>query len=270
MNHLNEEQLILYHYGEGDVRQEVSDHLDTCSACRAEYQTLRQTLALVAMAPVPERSESYGTDTWRTLRPQLCKPSKQATSRFNWEDLGARFFSFHPPRWAVAGGLALLILSAFVAGRFWHQRTDSSSEILVTQSTAPVTPEARERVLLREIGDHLERSQMALIELINSKTNGVVDISLEQALAEQLVGVNRLYRQAAERVGNTGMANVLEDLERTLIEIANSPSRLSSTEFAEFRRRVDTDDMLFKIKVVGSQVRLKEQESARALAGTHS
>ena len=97
------------------------------------------------------------------------------------------------------------------------------------------------------------------------------------ALTEGGIGVQRdpetaaqLYRQAAEKAGNTGMANVLEDLERTLIEIANSPSRLSSTEFAEFRRRVDTDDMLFKIKVVGSQVRLKEQESARTLAGTHS
>jgi len=270
MNHLNEEQLILYHYGEGNRRQQVSDHLDTCGDCRAEYQTLRQTLALVDMVPVPKRSESYGTDTWRRLRPQLCKPSKQATSRFDWEDFGARLFSFHPPRWAVAVGLALLILSAFVAGRFWQQPTGPSGETMVAQSTAPVTPEARERVLLREIGDHLERSQMALIELINSKTNGVVDISLEQALAEQLVGVNRLYRQAAEKVGNTGMANVLEDLERSLIEIANSPSRLSPVEFAEFRRRVDTDDMLFKIKVVGCQVRLKEQESARTMSGTHS
>ena len=74
----------------------------------------------------------------------------------------------------------------------------------------------------------------------------------------------------AQSEHNTGMANVLEDLERRLIEIADSPSKLSSTEFAEFHRRLDTDDMLFKIKVVGSQVRLKEQESARAIAGTHS
>ena len=109
-----------------------------------------------------------------------------------------------------------------------------------------------------------------LIGTLGEDYPGYFAVEDTQALAEQLVGVNRLYRQAAERAGNTGMANVLEDLERTLIEIANSPSRLSSTEFAEFRRRVDTDDLLFKIKVVGSQVRLKEQESARTLAGTHS
>jgi hypothetical protein len=109
-----------------------------------------------------------------------------------------------------------------------------------------------------------------LIELINTKTNGVVDISLERALARQLVDVNRLYRQSAARLGDAGMASVLEDLERTLIEISNSPSQLSSLEFAEFRQRIDTDDMLFKVKVVSSQVRAKEREAARERAGKRS
>jgi len=55
-----------------------------------------------------------------------------------------------------------------------------------------------------------------------------------------------------------------------LIEISNSPSILSSTEFAEIRRRIDTDDTLFKVKVVGSQVRAKERETARELAAKRS
>src|SRR2546423_15575340 len=131
----------------------------------------------------------------------------------------------------------------------------STTEPLSPKSTQPVSRQARERVLLKEIGDHLELSQLALIELINSKTNGVVDISLEQSLARQLVDVNRLYRQTAARLGDAAMASVLEDLERTLIEISNSPSKLSSTEFAAVRRRIDTDDTLFKVNAVGSQVR---------------
>ena len=63
---------------------------------------------------------------------------------------------------------------------------------------------------------------------------------------------------------------MLEDLERTLIEISNSPAKLSAGEFADFRRRIDTDDMLFKVKVVSSQVRAKEREAARELAGKRS
>jgi hypothetical protein len=167
------------------------------------------------------------------------------------------------------GGLGVLLLAAFFGGRLWPRSTPVSPRQIAT-SAHPVSREARERVLLREIGEHLERSQLALIELINSQTNGMVDISLERSLAEQLVVVNRLYRQTAARLGDSGTANLLEDLERRLVEIANSPARLSPAEFADFRRRLDTEEMLFRIKVVSSQMRARELESARAVPGTHS
>ena len=34
MNHLSEEQLVLYYYGEGDGSPEVRAHLDGCEGCR--------------------------------------------------------------------------------------------------------------------------------------------------------------------------------------------------------------------------------------------
>ena len=261
MNHPTEEQLILYHYGEVEGRDRIASHLQGCESCRTSYQALQRVLEAVNSMPVPQRTVSYGAEVWRQLRPQIAQAT--APRRLDFWQL------FQWPRWAVAGALALLVLIAFLAGRFWPQR-DSTTEPLIAKSTQPVSRQARERVLLKEIGDHLERSQLALIELINSKTNGVVDISLEQSLARQLVDVNRLYRQSALRLGDAGMASVLEDLERTLIEISNSPSQLSSTEFAEIRRRIDTDNTLFKVKVVGSQVRAKERDVARELAGKRS
>src|SRR5213595_1742634 len=36
----------------------------------------------------------------------------------------------------------------------------------------------------------------ALMELINSKTNGAVDITAEQVLARELAAINRLFRRA--------------------------------------------------------------------------
>ena len=38
MNHLNEEQLVLYYYGERSAKAE--EHLGACESCRAAYQTL--------------------------------------------------------------------------------------------------------------------------------------------------------------------------------------------------------------------------------------
>jgi hypothetical protein len=123
---------------------------------------------------------------------------------------------------------------------------------------------------LSEIADHLERSQRALIELINSRTNGPVDIAGEQVLARELAAVNRLFRCTAIDAGEPGMASVLEELEVVLIEISNGPARLSADEFAALRQRLDADGLLFKVKVLNAQMRAREQESVRERAGLKS
>ena len=55
MNHLNDEQLVLYHYGEAQGRNDAAEHLEVCESCRANYQALRRVLAAVDTMPVPER-----------------------------------------------------------------------------------------------------------------------------------------------------------------------------------------------------------------------
>jgi len=258
MNHPNEDQLVLYHYGEASDTNEVAEHLEVCESCRANYQALRRVLAAVETLPVPERTESYGAEVWRQVRPQLAKPAGPRESSF-WH-------SFPWPRWAVAGAIGLLVLGAFLVGRFWPQPPTNP---MIAQSQ-PLSAGARERVLLTEIGDHLERSQLALIELINSKTNGAVDITVEQVLARELTAVNRLFRRAAADAGEPGLASVLEELELVLVEVANGPARLSEDEFAALRERIDTDGLLFKVKVLGAQVRSRERDAARALAANRS
>jgi hypothetical protein len=269
MKHLTEEQLILHHYGEGDEPQMVSAHVESCELCRTHYQRLCQTLLLVESTPIPERDQNYGAQVWRQVRPRLAARPGPAPAHWSISTFFANLGAFRFYRLSFVGGFALLVLAAFLAGRFWSP-LKSSTSALFGKTSAPVSVGAHERVLLNEIGDHLEQSQLALIELINSKTNGVVDISLEREMAQQLIGVNRLYRQAAARLGDTGTVAVLEDLERALVEITKSPAHLSPGEFAEFRSRLDADGLLSKVKVFGSQVRAKEREAARDLAGNRS
>jgi len=260
MNHPNDDQLVLYHYGEAAGRNEVAEHLEVCESCRANYQALQRVLAAVETLPVPERVESYGAEVWRQVRPQIAKPAGARESNF-W-----RVFPW--PRWALAGALGLLVLGAFLARRFWPKSQTSLAPAIV--QSQPLSAGARERVRLTEIGDHLERSQLALIELINSKTNGAVDITAEQVLARELTAVNRLFRRAAADAGEPGLATVLEELELVLVEVANGPAKLSADEFATLRERIDTDGLLFKVKVLGAQVRSRERDAARELAANRS
>jgi len=261
MNHLNEEQLILYHYGEVEDQHEIASHLEACEACRASYRSLQRVFTVVDAMPIPQRTKSYGAEVWRQLRPQIGSVSKPKPRGLR------RYFLW--PRWAVAGALALLVFGAFLAGRFWPQPTTGTGS-LVAQSPQPLSLQARERVLLREVGDHLERSQLALIELINSRTNGVVDITVEQTLARELAAINRLFRRTAADAGEFGTASLLEELELVLVEVANGPAKLSADEFTALRKRIGTDGLLFKVKVIAAQIRARERDASREMATNRS
>lgn len=263
MNHPSEEQLLLYYYGEGADRDEVTRHLEACAACRARDQAIRRVLTAVNRLPVPGRGEGYGAEIWRQVRPQILRGTPSPRGPFRW--------LLRSPGLALAGALAALLLGAFLAGRFWSGHAPGAGPGTGSaQAPQPLPTGARERVLLSEIADHLERSQRALVELINSRTNGPVDIAGEQVLARELAAVNRLFRRTAIDAGEPGMASVLEELEVVLIEISNGPARLSADEFAALRQRLDADGLLFKVKVLNAQMRAREQESVRERAGLKS
>ena len=83
MMHINDDQLILYHYKEADEADAIEEHLDQCEKCRSEYDRLQRVLTAVDSAPVPERSADYGTQVWDKLRPQIAKkPEAQRIAVF--------------------------------------------------------------------------------------------------------------------------------------------------------------------------------------------
>jgi hypothetical protein len=144
--------------------------------------------------------------------------------------------------------MAALIVMAFMAGRLTHRQTPQ-----IAANAGPV----RERILLVAVGDHLERSQTILVELENSSSP---DIAYERQAAADLVESNRLFRLTAASTGDTATASVLEDLERVLIEISNSPSEMSSRQLRDLQKEIEDRGILFKVKVFASQVQEREKK----------
>jgi hypothetical protein len=95
---------------------------------------------------------------------------------------------------------------------------------------------------------------MVLLELVNADPKTPVDVSAEQRSVGELVAASRLYRQSARRAGDVGVASVLDDLERILIEVANGPARLSPSEAEALRQRLERQGTLFKMRVIGTRV----------------
>ena len=249
MNHLSEEELILHYYGEpGEPGGALAceHHLEECGGCRALYASLQRVLNVVDSLPVPERSAEYGARVWQRIENRL-----GARHRTLWA-LPAWW------RWAVVGAAcAALMATAFVAGRS-YPRPNRPAQM------AAADAQNGERVLLVAVGDYLERSQMVLIELTNASPQGSLDISAEQERAGGLVTETRLYRQTAARTGDARIAGVLDELERVLVEITHAPSNITQPQLEEMRQRLEAEGILFKIRVLGANVRKQEVADATA------
>ncbi|HEY8233554.1 MAG TPA: hypothetical protein VIJ10_12895 [Vicinamibacteria bacterium] len=241
MSHVNEDDLVLLHYRE-DAGADAQAHLEGCAECAERLQRLARTLALAEAPDVPEPGPDYGARVWARLQPQLGLPEPTAKV----VPIRSRFW----PRAVSVAALAAALVVAFLLGRRFPD------------APQPLSAEVRERVLLVAVGEHLERSQMVLIELVNAPADERMNVKAQRAVADELVSANRLYRQTAVRSGEDSLVAVLEELERVLVEVAAGPDALAPQDVAELQRRIEARGLLFKVRVVGSQVRERERELA--------
>jgi hypothetical protein len=234
MNHLSEEELTQAYYG--DEEADPRRHLAECAQCQASFEHLKTMLDELLAESVPERGAEYGAEVWNRLLPRL-PLEKPRRVWLRW--------------WTAVPVLASLLAVAFLAGRFTQPR-------FAPTKTAGIAPEARQRILLITLGDHLDRSEILLAELVNA-TPEATDFGDERSSARDLLDENRLLRQAAARTGDASHAAVLDELERALLDIAHSPSEISASELESLQRRIENEGLLFKVRIVSSNIHHKGQ-----------
>jgi hypothetical protein len=255
MNHLTEEQLIAYQDGEITGRDAAATHINSCAECKAELNRLVEMLAAYQALPVPDPGADYGRHVWQQIAPRLQE------KRSHW------WLVFLEPRRLTAAALvAALLLVAFLAGRV-SKRVDHGDAALTAE-------QVRQRVLLLAVGEHLGRSEMVLMEIANAEPEGSsvrqVNLSSQRRRAEELLDENRLYRQTALQEGDTGIANVLDELERVLLDVAHSPGTVTPAQFKFIRQRIDDDGLLFKVRVLTQEIERREKTEKRGPAESGS
>jgi len=101
-----------------------------------------------------------------------------------------------------------------------------------------------------------------LLDVVNAE-GSPVDVSSQQVWAATLVDSNRFYRDAATRAGDEEVASLLDDLERSLLDLVHGPSRLTPAELDEALVRLDAATLLFKVRVLSDELHEREIAPAR-------
>jgi hypothetical protein len=223
MNHATDEELVEFYYGAGG--EATRHHLDQCAGCREALLRWQETLDAVKEYPVPERSANYGSAVWAQVKARLPEDHRRRTPS-KW--------------WLLTPALAAALAIAFIAGTWTeHDRA-------VKPDTAP-TEKARERVLLLAIGNHLERAEIVLTELMHTDPQNA-DLTAERGFARDLVTENRLLHERAAQTGDAPDAALLEDVQRVMLELANG-SVDSPSDVEAVQQRIEDGSLLFKVRI---------------------
>ena len=256
--HLADEDFVLDYYDEFDAadRIRVRTHLAWCADCQHADRDVRATLRLVDVTPAPEPSEDFEREMWSRIEPHV----RVASARMQWTDRLRGWVAAQPvawPRLAWGGGVAAAVMLSFFVGR--------SGWTAVGSSPAPspsAVHVARERVLDAEVEDHLERSQRVLTEVANFDASTPVVLTSDRDRAADLVAAGRVYRRTADALGETATSGLLEDLERVLLDVANGSTQPTAAEIEALRNRIDQQDLVFRLRVVGAELRHKQGTGA--------
>jgi hypothetical protein len=248
--HPTEDELILHYYGEtpNEIRSVTDAHLTACSTCAVAWRELAAVLDAVTAVPVPEPDESFERVMWARVSREL--PPRR-TGRLHG-------------RFAVVGALAAALVAVIAGTMTWITLATTGSRAGVpsvaedaADPESPDNEDVQERVLLTALSDHLSQTEILLVEVMNAQPAAAEPDSwtFQRTTADELVASGRLYRQTARQTGELQVANMLEDLEGVLVEVAASPDAVDRRNVDFLRDRIEDDALLFKVRAVASDIR---------------
>jgi hypothetical protein len=253
MKHLSEEELIEVYYGEAPGA--ALEHSRVCRECGAQLVELQRDLEGARMAAALARGADYGERVWQALQPQLIPYEKKFSGWHGWKQWRAA---------VLAVGCAALVAAAFLAGRAWERRTEKTPNV-AGNAAGNAAPQAKERVVLVVLTDHLDRTERLLVALEHADSSDRAENAELQSEARELLASNRLYRATASDAGDPALAGALDRLEGVLAEVANDPN-LSAEDLVRVRKEMNTEGILFEIRVLRER-RADEMSGAKPAKG---
>jgi hypothetical protein len=225
MEHISDDDLILHYYSELDANL----HLDSCPHCRERYRALQSSLKSLSSYEPPAPPADLATRAWR----YVAAAEKIAPTR-----------RLAPWRWFLWPSLAAACLAvAFLAGRFTGSPGGVNAIAYLPQ----------DEIRWAETADHFERGKLVLLETVHANESVAATVALPRERAEDLLSKNRLLRQSARARGDLALAEMLDELERILIEIARSPNGSDPLLRDSLRRRIQDQGVLFRLAVMERQ-----------------
>jgi hypothetical protein len=264
MNAHTEIQLTLYDYLRGGLdendRAAVESHLAECAVCREECAQMRE--ALESLPPrLQQPSDALPDAFWKAMLDAVDQTIAEKSDRPGlqqrisvWRRQLSDWLTMAvvPHRRLVLGvvSIAIVATSAFVT---WSLLRQSPERPVFAESPAgaesaepgpaSVSPAAETRM-----DSYLRKSRMLLVGVTNMPDveGQPVDLSLERKASRELADEARALKQ---HTLDDRSLDLINELEKIQIELANMESRNEMPTMALVRSGIERENLLFKIRI---------------------
>ncbi len=227
--------------GPGEKRA-FDEHLRGCQKCASEYSVLGATLRIMDGRTRPDPGQDFWDGYWDRLSGKMEAQAARESAipipgHITLRERIARLFS-SLPRWSYqAAGAAALVLAGVLIGRTLLAPPEppataalgpkgvtpssaAASSAAPSSATIPVSDPAADRAY-----DYLERSKVLLLGLVNYEPGTedayALDLPRRRELSRELLSQAADIRGSLVSPGQARLKELVSDLERILLQIAN-------------------------------------------------
>jgi|GEM_PF-6590964 len=234
MKHLQENDFAALASGLGHDAQ--LEHVASCAACRDRAAEAASVVRMCAGMDLPRP------------RPGL---EDRVVARLLAQGRPSRWCAWQG--WAAAA--AMVVLGAVLIQR----RVPPSPPSAATPAASLTHPGANRGLTQLALADHLDRSQALLTALAHADAPS----PRLQGWAADLLASNRLIEASARADGDAASAQLLAEMEPTLLQLAHFSDDAPEPQWRALKRRVAASGILFKVQVVDetlqNQISLRPQ-----------
>ena len=279
MTHITEEQLVAYALDdvEAGTRAAVEAHVETCAACRASLDEIRATLDHAASLEVPARGDDYGASVWDRIESRLSESRSErgvALRHFGTSapHLGTPALRHSGTSSRAPGALAgrrrrgaarrRCLLAGTLQRR--HRRCASHADDRASPVVALAGHRGHSRTRRPGGPRRASRSHRAHAGGAGQQRARPPRGHLRRAgLGARSAGSQPPLSTGDRWKVSRALRRCSRISEPVLLEIANSPSQLTSDEFEAMRDRIEARSLVFKVRVTGADIRARQRALIR-------
>ena len=243
-------QDLLYEFHRGELpdvdRQKVEQHLTQCERCSnaaAEIRELLNAVPVRSTRPSEERPAQFWNNFAVNVINQIRSAEQQEPVRkISLGEYLQSVFVYQRRVLATVGlGIAVVALMVVI----WQSRTAKDTGI---QQAALTVPERETPTVQARLGQYLRKSQILMVGLMNMRPeNGDrLDLSAERTASRELI---QEARYLSEQDIDARAKQLVADLEKILIELANIEGLHDLPDVEILRGGIRQENLLFKLRM---------------------